>query len=290
MEQKIKINNTASRCTIDIEGTIGVSEESQFAESSSSIATYDRLREALDEIAAIETKEVVVNIRSVGGDVGDALLIYEALSALDAKVTTVCYGYTASAATVIAQAADKGCRHIASTALYLIHRSSITTAGNACEIEQQVELLRKTDERIAAVYASHNGGNAEQYLALMECNGGNGRWLTPDEALAEGLVDKVVEVAAERSTIRNIVGHIAAWLGLPQPAAKTVEEPVDMPNMRTQPNLQKSAIAFEEGQRAATATTVEPTEDSPIGIVEPSANDLAYMADVKALQRIRKGR
>lgn len=285
MEQKIKINNTATQCTIDIEGTIGVSEDLQFAESSSSIATYDRLREALDEISAIEAKEVVVNIRSVGGDVGDALLIYEALSALDAKVTTICYGYTASAATIIAQAADRGCRHIASTALYLIHRSSISTEGNANDIEQQAELLRKTDDRIAAIYASHSAAGAESFIELMQCNGGRGRWLTPDEALEAGLVDRVVEVQQERSVIRNIVGHIAAWLGVPLPSDKALPtaEPNDMPNMRHAP--QKSLIAFDEGQRSVEPTTVEPAEDSPIGAVEPSANDAAYMADVRAFQR-----
>ncbi len=285
MEQKIKIMNTASQCTIDIEGTIGVSEAVQFAEPSSSIATYDRLREALEEIAAIEAKEVVVNIRSVGGDVADALLIYEALAALDAKVTTICYGYTASAATIIAQAADSGCRHIASTAFYLIHRSHIATEGNVNDIEEQAALLRKTDDRIAAIYASHGKGSAEAFIELMQFNGGKGRWLTPDEALEAGLVDRVIEVQRERSVVRNIVGHIAAWLGVPLPGDKALSDatPNDMPNMRYAP--QRSLIAFDEGQRRAEATAIEAAEDSPIGAVEPSANDAAYMADVRAFQR-----
>ena len=90
MESEIQINNTAGVCQIDIEGTIGVPEEWQFEEPDARVATYERFRDTLRRIAEIEAPEVVVNIRSTGGDVNDALLIYDALAALDAEVTTPC--------------------------------------------------------------------------------------------------------------------------------------------------------------------------------------------------------
>lgn len=89
-----------------------------------------------------------------GGDVNDALLIYEALSSLDGHIVTRCYGYTASAATVIAQAASEGCREISAHALYLIHNSICTAEGNAEELATRIDLLRKTDARLAEVYAA----------------------------------------------------------------------------------------------------------------------------------------
>ena len=104
MKSEIQINNTAGVCQIDIEGTIGVPEEWQFEEPDARVATYERFRDTLRRIAEIEAPEVVVNIRSTGGDVNDALLIHDALRQLPARVTTRCYGYTASAATIIAQA------------------------------------------------------------------------------------------------------------------------------------------------------------------------------------------
>jgi hypothetical protein len=42
METEIKIRNEASSCTIDIEGTIGVRESEQFANTTHSVATYER--------------------------------------------------------------------------------------------------------------------------------------------------------------------------------------------------------------------------------------------------------
>ena len=156
MESEIQINNTAGVCQIDIEGTIGVPEEWQFEEPDARVATYERFRDTLRRIAEIEAPEVVVNIRSTGGDVNDALLIHDALRQLPARVTTRCYGYTASAATIIAQAASEGCRLLSANALYLIHTAICSTEGNAAEIAGKIDLLHQTDARIAAVYASRS--------------------------------------------------------------------------------------------------------------------------------------
>lgn len=157
MKSKIQINNSAEVCQIDIEGTIGIPEEWQFDDPEARVATYERFRSALRGIAEIESPEVVVNIRSTGGDVNDALLIHDALRQLPARITTRCYGYTASAATIIAQAASEGCREISANALYLIHTAVCATEGNAAEIAGKLDLLHQTDGRIASVYAARFG-------------------------------------------------------------------------------------------------------------------------------------
>ena len=96
------------------------------------MATYERFRDAVRRIAEIEAPEVVVEIRSTGGDVNDALLIHDALRSLGARITTRCYGYTASAATIIAQAASEGRREISANALYLIHDSVCLLYTSRC--------------------------------------------------------------------------------------------------------------------------------------------------------------
>lgn len=195
-KNKITITNRAGVCLIEIEGTIGVPEEWQFDRQDARVATYEKFRQAVERIAAVEAGQVVVDIRSTGGDVNDALLIYEALRGLDAQITTRCFGYTASAATVIAQAADEGCRQIAASALYLIHESSCAAEGNASELEARVELLRKTDSRLSELYAARSGREAADFAALMAENNGQGRWLSPEETLAAGLADRIIDSAA----------------------------------------------------------------------------------------------
>ena len=193
MKTKITIRNEAHTCYIDIEGTIGVPEKHQFENASTRVATFDTFRREVARIAEINATSVVVNIRSTGGDVNDALLIYDALQGLDARITTRCYGYTASAATIIAQAANEGCREISSNAMYLIHKSTCAIEGNSASLDARAELLRKTDERLAHLYAMHSGGDVEFFTQLMAENNGEGRWLTAEEAVQAGLADKIID-------------------------------------------------------------------------------------------------
>ena len=197
MQTKITIRNEAQRCYIDIEGTIGVSEECQWESADNRVATFERLRQEVKRIAEVNADEVVVNIRSTGGDVNDALLIYDALRGLDAHITTRCYGYTASAATIIAQAADEGARELSANSLYLIHSATCAIDGNSHSLASRAELLRKTHERLAELYALHSGGEASYYAALMAENQGEGRWLTAEEAIEAGLADAIIDDEAE---------------------------------------------------------------------------------------------
>ncbi|MBR4854655.1 MAG: Clp protease ClpP [Alistipes sp.] len=193
MQTKITIRNEAQTCYIDIEGVIGVPEQSQFENADSRVATYETFCQEVERIKRVAATSVVVNIRSTGGDVNDALLIYDALQGLDARITTRCYGYTASAATIIAQAANEGCREISSNTLYLIHNSCCAIEGNASSLEARAELLRKTDERLSHLYSFHSGRPAEEFKALMAENGGEGRWLSAEETIAAGLADKIID-------------------------------------------------------------------------------------------------
>ena len=254
MKSEIQINNTAGVCQIDIEGTIGVPEEWQFEEPDARVATYERFRDTLRRIAEIEAPEVVVNIRSTGGDVNDALLIHDALRQLPARVTTRCYGYTASAATIIAQAASEGCRLLSANALYLIHTAICSTEGNAAEIAGKIDLLHQTDARIAAVYASRSGRPAAEFEALMAENNGNGRWLAPEEAVAAGLADKVVEAAEQpaSSLARNIARgweRLLANIGLRPGPALPADRNVLHFDGEVQALRSRSAVAADEARR-----------------------------------------
>lgn len=289
MKSEIQINNTAGVCQIDIEGTIGVPEEWQFEEPDARVATYERFRDTLRRIAEIEAPEVVVNIRSTGGDVNDALLIYDALAALDAEVTTRCYGYVASAATLIAQAASEGRREISAGALYLVHAAACAAEGNAAELEARAELLRKTDERLAALYARRSGRPQEEFAKRMAENNGNGRWLAPEEAVAAGLADKVVEAAEQpaSSLARNIARgweRLLANIGLRPGPALPADRNVLHFDGEVQALRSRSAVAADEARRQAAPTSTQPREDPSCGDTVRSANERAYAEDARRMR------
>lgn len=282
MKTKIEIKDEASICTIDIEGVIGVSEESQFSTTSQSVATYDRFKEEAAKIREIEAEEVVVNIRSTGGDVNDALLIYESLTSLNAKIVTRCYGYTASAATIIAQAASQGCREISASALYLIHLSSSVVEGNVADLNERIALLEKTDERLSSLYAQRSGRAKEEFTALMSENGGRGRWLSPEEVVAAGLADVVIggEEQAQRG---GLIERVKGWLNLSKGEPKhQTTLPVDLNVLHKtegSKQLQASAIALREGQMSISSTKTERVEDPTLEGVGIASNALAYAED-----------
>lgn len=323
MKSEIQIRNEAEVCQIDIEGTIGVPEEWQFEKADQRVATYEKFRETVREIAQIEAPEVVVNIRSTGGDVNDALLIYDALRSLQAKITTRCYGYTASAATIIAQAASEGRRQIAQSALYLIHDSICVAEGNAQEIEAKVEMLRKTDERIAGIYSTRAGRPVEEFAELMGRNNGNGKWMSPEEVIEAGLADTLVEdqdgeggresesleepeqgsregaSGGEESqeephreqkggVTRNVASgwcRLLEELGWRRKAVeKKPEAERNVLHFAEDEARWTSRLAAAEERRKFKATRVEPCQDPSYGDTLRSSNERAYAEDVKCFR------
>lgn len=192
----ISITNQASKSVvIDIEGIIGIPEWWQFDSPEERVSTYDTFKARMSEIKGLTAPAIEVNIRSIGGNVDDALLIHDTLCILAAggtEITTNCYGYVASAATIIAQAASKDNRNISQNALYMIHQAIGIVQGNCNDLQQFIDQLSKTDSVIANVYANRSGRPAEEFATLMTANNGNGKWLDAGEVIAAGLADAVV--------------------------------------------------------------------------------------------------
>lgn len=250
MKFEIKIENRAAGvAVIDIEGVIGVPETIQ-GTGEGGASTYAEFRTKLHELGD-DIEEVVVNIRSTGGDVNDALLIFEALNGLDKKVVTRCYGYTASAATIIAQSASEGCREISKDALYLIHQSLTSAEGNANELEETREMLKQTDERLVNIYTTRSGRDSEEFRTLMAENRGRGRWMNAEETIERGLADRVIQAKnispknnkkmdknkEKVGLFHTIVVALASALG--------VENPIDNP----EPEVSNIELATRRGGR-----------------------------------------
>ena len=261
---KIEIDNSAGVATIDIEGQIGVPN---FGESDK-VATYEAFKAKVGEVIKSNPRKVVVNIRSTGGDVNDALLIYDALKEVK-NVETICYGYTASAATIIAQAAAQGKRKMSANGLYLIHQASTYVDGNANELDAKADLLKKTDERIAAIYANASGRPTEDFTALMAENNGNGKWLSAEEALGYGLIDEIINATAITNTYNpeeyglpalptnhttmaektTVLDRMLAWFEKTEIENKIAEKEAEVANITAERDAAVANVATLEAER-----------------------------------------
>lgn len=313
-EPKKNITTSLRIATIDIDGILGTPEEEQFGALDGRVATYERFEEALAEIReGGGVDRLVLNIRSTGGCLADALLIYDATRALGVEVVTRCYGYVASAATIIAQAASKGCREISANALYLIHCCESAVEGNTHSLSATKQLLDKSDERLAEIYALASGRPAKEFRGLMNRNSGKGEWLSPEECVKAGLADSIIASAPITDSARgqiatlgltplppkNLAERVAeAWnrvlshIGLggeaPTPTNTTAEEP-------------KCAVAPSKADDSTTGAppippsrlyTAEPTrtkeceDPSFCGAPKLSPNAQAYASDVEAFKMV----
>jgi ATP-dependent Clp endopeptidase proteolytic subunit ClpP len=156
------------------------------------IAIYDEIGyfgvtagDFLDELKALDVKQIDVRINSPGGDVWDGLAIYNSLRDHPAQVTTYVDGLAASAASIIVQA---GTRRVAAKASELmIHEAWGLVVGNASDMRDAAQRLDQASGMIAGVYADRAGGTVDGWREAMRAES----WYTGAEAADAGLVDEV---------------------------------------------------------------------------------------------------
>lgn len=145
--------------------------------------------EFVEALRAVATPAIDLHINSPGGSVFDGVAIYNALSQHPATVHAYVDGLAASAASFIAQAADEITMNPGS--MMMVHDAIGMTWGNALDHTTMAALLAQVSDSIADLYAARAGGDAAAWRAVMENNGGEGKWYTAREAVEAGLADRV---------------------------------------------------------------------------------------------------
>lgn len=151
----------------------------------------------VDELEAIDASQINVRINSPGGSVFDALTIANGLRHHPARVRTYVDGLAASAASVIAVAADpldertdSGGVIMMPGSQMMIHDASNTMDGNAEDNRKNSIFLDRQSDNIAELYQLRGGGDAQQWRDLMVAE----TWLFGREAVELGLADRVEHV------------------------------------------------------------------------------------------------
>lgn len=130
-------------------------------------------------------------ISSNGGDLAEALVIYDLLKSYPANVTTYLTGLCASAATILAAAGNTIV--MSKQCIYMIHKPLFSwTGGNADDLRRDAKLLDQWEELALNVYEPKTGLSRAKLSKLMAAE----TWMTADEALQLGFVDEVAETLA----------------------------------------------------------------------------------------------
>ena len=134
-------------------------------------------------------KDIHLYINSPGGSVTAGLAIYDTMQYIKSPVSTICVGLAASMSAVLLSGGAKGKRIALPNAEIMIHQPMGGARGQASDIEIHARNILRTKDRINAILASHTGQNIEKIAIDTDRD----NFMTSDEALAYGLIDKVLE-------------------------------------------------------------------------------------------------
>ncbi|MBQ9359749.1 MAG: ATP-dependent Clp endopeptidase proteolytic subunit ClpP [Lachnospiraceae bacterium] len=138
-------------------------------------------------------KDIHFYIDSPGGSVTDGMAIYDTMQYVKCDVSTICIGMAASMGAFLLAGGAKGKRMILPNAEVMIHQPSGGTQGQATEIQIAAEHIIRTKKKLNEILAQNTGKPVEQVAEDTERD----NWLTAEEALEYGLVDKIIEKRPE---------------------------------------------------------------------------------------------
>ena len=134
-------------------------------------------------------KDIQLYINSPGGSVTAGLAIYDTMQYIKCDVSTICIGMAASMGAFLLSSGAKGKRFVLPNAEVMIHQPSGGSQGQATDILIQASHIQRTKERLNRILAANSGKPVEQIAADNERD----NWMTAEEAVAYGLVDKVID-------------------------------------------------------------------------------------------------
>ncbi|SPT88430.1 Clp protease [Bacillus cereus] len=181
VQHAFKAESKADSLDITIYGDIG---ESWWSDSTSAVDIEKTLK-------ATSANVININLNSPGGDVFDGIAIYNQLKNHPAKIIINVDGLAASAASIIAMAADELIMNTGS--MLMIHEASTWTWGTKLDIRKTLNALEGIDKSLADIYMTRYQGERSEIETMIA----NETWFTANEAVEIGLAHKVNEQIEE---------------------------------------------------------------------------------------------
>ena len=133
-------------------------------------------------------KDISLYINSPGGSVSAGLAIYDTMQYIKCDVSTICMGMAASMGAFLLSSGAKGKRFALPNAEIMIHQPLGQARGQATDIIIHADHIKFTRERLNKILAE----NTNQPLEIIERDTERDNFMSAEEALDYGLIDKVI--------------------------------------------------------------------------------------------------
>ena len=134
-------------------------------------------------------KDIQIYINSPGGSVTAGMAIYDTMQQISPDVVTICFGVAASMGAFLLSGGTKGKRLALPNSRIMIHQPLGGAQGQAVEIEIQAKEILFLKKTLNSLLADHTGQSLEKINEDTERD----YFLSPEEAVEYGLIDKVIK-------------------------------------------------------------------------------------------------
>jgi ATP-dependent Clp protease, protease subunit len=141
-------------------------------------------------------KDINFYINSPGGSVSAGLAIYDTMQFIKPDVSTTCTGMAASMGAFLLSAGAKGKRFCLPNSRVMIHQPSGGFQGQASDIEIHAKEILYLRKRLNQIMANHTN----QSLEVIERDTERDNFMSADDALKYGIIDRVLSSRNEVST------------------------------------------------------------------------------------------
>lgn len=132
--------------------------------------------------------DISIYINSPGGSVTSGMAIYDTMNFVKSDVSTICIGMAASMAAFLLSSGKKGKRYILPNSEVMIHQPLGGAEGQATEIKIAAERILTLRDKLNKILSKNTGKD----LKIIEQDTERDHFLSADEALKYGIVDKIL--------------------------------------------------------------------------------------------------
>ena len=139
-------------------------------------------------------KEISIYINCPGGEIYPGLAIYDTMQQVQAPISTIAVGWTASLGTILLAAGMKGRRYALPHATIHMHPAGGGARGYAPDVEIQARELLRMQDLLKSLLARHTGQSVERITRDFDRD----YFMNPQEAIEYGIIDEVLSPRREK--------------------------------------------------------------------------------------------
>ena len=132
---------------------------------------------------------ITIYINSPGGSISDGMAIYDVMNKVKCPIITVCLGMAASMGAFLLSCGTRGKRYCVPNSTVMIHQPLGGGRGQATEIEIIAKRILALRDKLYRIMSKNS--NVDYETMANACERDN--YLTPEEALKMGLIDKIID-------------------------------------------------------------------------------------------------